>query len=70
MATLTRDEIIAREEETMKTKENITITFGEVSDISYCNKIKEYNVICSDGRIRKVTIICEVTVPNGNNIKK
>lgn len=50
----------------MKTKEKVTITFGEVGDVPYRHKVKECEVICSDGKIRKVSIINEVTIPNGN----
>lgn len=50
----------------MKTKENVSITFGEVGDIPYRHTVKECEVICSDGKIRKVSIINEVTVPDGN----
>lgn len=50
----------------MKTKENVSITFGEVGDIPYRHTVKECEVICSDGKIRKVSIINEVTDPDGN----
>lgn len=51
-------------------KIKLNTAYGMIANYPYRNVLKETIKIDSTGHIVKATIISEVTIPNGNNIKK